>query len=91
MTSLQTDGLRDFATGKLETRGLGWYVNMDGNPKVGEVLSWRTFMHGGATTTWLAIDPERNLIIVMLANRLGVTETEELQARLARAVVDDLS
>jgi CubicO group peptidase (beta-lactamase class C family) len=46
-----------------EKRGLGWVIN-----PYPEVLSASTFSHTGFTGTMLCIDPEKDLIIILLAN-----------------------
>jgi CubicO group peptidase (beta-lactamase class C family) len=51
-----------------EPRGLGWALK--GCPFVGTAASARAFGHTGFTgTSWLA-DPERDLVVVLLSNRV---------------------
>jgi CubicO group peptidase (beta-lactamase class C family) len=82
MLKLQTAGLFNIE-GQPQTWGLGWYLNQDGGTGFGP-LSNRAFGHGGATGTWICIDPEQELIVVKLANRLGVTleDSVKMQSQL---------
>ncbi len=92
MTRLQTPGLRDYIGGNIVTWGLGWYLNRDGRPNgFGRYLSERAFGHGGATTTRLTIDPENELVLAFMSNRIDMTfDQETLEARVADAVMQDL-
>jgi CubicO group peptidase (beta-lactamase class C family) len=87
MTEVQTDGLRDIE-GDLVTWGLGWYLNMSGGR--GELLSEDSFYHGGATTTVLAVDPARDLVIVFLANRVEYPDGSTLHAELIDSIIREL-
>jgi serine-type D-Ala-D-Ala carboxypeptidase len=55
-----------------EARGLGWKINdpaTGGGPRsAGQLLSARTFGHTGFTGTCLWVDPEKELVAVLLAN-----------------------
>jgi CubicO group peptidase (beta-lactamase class C family) len=51
-----------------EPRGLGWALK--GCPFLGARASARAFGHTGFTGTSLLIDPERDLVIVLLSNRV---------------------
>jgi CubicO group peptidase (beta-lactamase class C family) len=62
-TSNQTAGLA-------KARGLGWdLLRRPGPSAFGDLLSERTFGHTGFTGTSLAIDPERQLVVILLTNR----------------------
>lgn len=87
MTELQTDGLRD-PEGEPATWGLGWYLNL--NQYRGNLLSKQAFYHGGATSTALAVDPEHDLVIVILANRLGFPDASALHTELIDSVIREL-
>lgn len=59
----------------------------------GELLSTRAFGHTGFTGTSLWIDPEKNLVIVLLTNHLHISSKLDLntiRARFHNAVVTDL-
>jgi CubicO group peptidase (beta-lactamase class C family) len=86
MLTLQTPGIRNLE-GSPQTWGLGWYLNRDGGQGFGP-LSSRAFGHGGITGTWMCVDPESQLIVVKLANRLDVTleDSVKLQSQLLREV-----
>jgi len=89
MTTLQTPGLFNLE-GRKQTWGLGWYLNQDGGNGFG-LLSESAFGHGGATGTWMCVDPERNLVIVKMANRLGVNleESTKMQNELLTTLLEN--
>jgi len=82
-------------------RGLGWQKpDLPGmrfaSPSAawaGHSLSSRAFGHTGFTGTSIAIDPERDLFIVLLTNRVNPTRNNnkitEVRRQLADAVVPD--
>ncbi|HZU12433.1 MAG TPA: serine hydrolase domain-containing protein [Chloroflexota bacterium] len=66
----------DRTLGLEEGRGLGWVINRPSEvfPRsVGSRLSRRTFGHTGFTGTSIWIDPEDDLVIVLLTNRVHPT------------------
>lgn len=93
MTSLQTPGLRNL-DGQPQSWGLGWYLHCDDPPANGfaGMLSRSAFAHGGATGTWLAVDPAEGLVIVLMANQLGLDFATggEMKVHLVRTVVEAL-
>jgi CubicO group peptidase (beta-lactamase class C family) len=92
MLTLQTGGLID-AMGQNVTWGLGWYLNRDGRPAgLTGVLSPSSYGHLGATFCWLQVDPERELVIAQVGNRLGVSldETGAIQRELVTRLLSDL-
>jgi len=67
-------------------RGLGWDIRSGYSANRGEALSPRAFGHGGFTGTSLWIDPELDLFVVFLSNRLhpdGRGEVNALAGRIA--------
>lgn len=60
----------NYTIGLSENRGLGWQLSTprEGHPTEG--LSTRTYGHTGFTGTSVFVDPERDLILVLLTNRL---------------------
>ena len=52
------------------TRGIGWDMKNPGRSWAGSLLSDKTFLHTGFTGTSVAADPERNMIVVFLTNRV---------------------
>ncbi len=66
-------------------RGLGWDMRSVYSRNRGETMSRRAFGHGGFTGTAMWIDPELNLYVVFLSNRLhpdGVGEVNSLAGRI---------
>ena len=53
-----------------QLRGLGWDVLSKYSSNRGEFFSHQAFGHGGFTGTALWIDPELNLFVIFLSNRL---------------------
>jgi len=72
-----------------DVRGYGWrLLPPPGSPEVspdsGRGLSQRAFGHTGFTGTSLWIDPERDLLVVLLTNRVHPTVTPEYMETRAR-------
>lgn len=57
--------------GKLGARGIGWELNA--SFYMGKLASNATFGHTGFTGTSLVIDPRRDLVVVLLTNRVHPT------------------
>jgi CubicO group peptidase (beta-lactamase class C family) len=93
MTSLQTEGLKDVASGEPVTWGFGWYLNRDGRVGgFGHYMSECAFGHGGATGTRLNVDPENQVVVVFLGNRIGmkVDESNLWETAVTDAAMQDL-
>ena len=66
-------------------RGLGWDSYTGYSRNRGELMSDRAFGHGGFTGTAMWVDPELNLYVVFLGNRLhpdGKGEVNDLAGRI---------
>ncbi len=72
--------------GDLEWRGLGWELNAD--YYMGHLASPLTYGHTGFTGTSLVIDPERQLIVVLLTNRVHPTRNGPSQNPSRQAVAN---
>src|SRR5262249_20933986 len=60
-------------------RALGWTVPTEGSAS-GRYFSARSYGHTGFTGTSIWIDPEKDLFVVLLTNRVSPTrETEKIQ------------
>jgi CubicO group peptidase (beta-lactamase class C family) len=57
---------------KLSARGLGWET-ASGNNSGGRRMSGRAFGHTGFTGTSLWVDPERDVFVILLSNRVNPT------------------
>ena len=66
---LSAEVVRRFTTEATEGRALGWEVAA-GERGAGEFLSSRAFGHVGFTGTSLWIDPDRDLFVILLTNRV---------------------
>ncbi|HKE92638.1 MAG TPA: serine hydrolase, partial [Gemmatimonadales bacterium] len=72
------------------SRALGWDTPSDsGYSSAGTILSRRSFGHTGYTGTSIWMDPDHDLFVILLTNRVNPTRanTKILQVR---AVVADL-
>ena len=78
------------------TRALGWDTPSDsGYSSAGTLLSRRSFGHTGHTGTSIWMDPDRDLFIILLTNRIHPTEAStailRVRARVADLVADALT
>ncbi len=70
-------------------RGLGWDMGSAYSRNRGETMSNRAFGHGGFTGTAMWIDPELDMYVIFLSNRLhpdGVGEVNSLAGRIGTIV-----
>jgi CubicO group peptidase (beta-lactamase class C family) len=72
--------------GALESRGLGW--ELDADYYMGKLASSSTYGHTGFTGTSLVVDPRRQLIVVLLANRVHPTRDGPSQNPVRQQVAD---
>ncbi len=72
---LNAETIKQFTTRRSEqsSRGIGWDLKSPTHSWAGTLLSDRTFLHTGFTGTSVAADPERDLIIILLTNRVYPT------------------
>ena len=69
------------------SRALGWDTPSK-NSSAGNYFSARSFGHTGFTGTSLWIDPEKNLFVILLTNRVDPTRNNNRHVPLRRAVAD---
>ena len=79
MTSVQTEGIPRYDNGEVEHWGLGWEKVV---PREGRLVTPSGFGHGGMSGTYLWIEPEHDLVIVFLTNRVG------LDGRVRKGIVN---
>ena len=72
--------------GRIGSRGLGWELNAA--YYMGHLASPRTYGHTGFTGTSLVIDPRRDLIVVLLTNRVHPTRDGPSINSTRQAVAD---
>jgi CubicO group peptidase (beta-lactamase class C family) len=72
---LQERTVREFTTRQSErsSRGIGWDTKASDRSFSGHFTSRSTFLHTGFTGTSVVVDPEKNLIVVLLTNRVHPT------------------
>ncbi|HVT02279.1 MAG TPA: serine hydrolase domain-containing protein [Thermoanaerobaculia bacterium] len=68
--SLITTALKNYTAGSDENRGLGWQLRSANPAHASAPLSSAAFGHGGFTGTSVWVDPERDLVAVLLTNRI---------------------
>jgi CubicO group peptidase (beta-lactamase class C family) len=75
------------ATAQVADRALGWQKE-DGNNSGGHLMSAVAFGHTGFTGTSVWIDPERDVFIVLLSNRVNPTRANTRIGRVRVALAD---
>jgi CubicO group peptidase (beta-lactamase class C family) len=72
---LKEETVKQFTTRQSEqsSRGIGWDTKSSERSFSGYLTSMKTFLHTGFTGTSVVVDPEKNLIIVFLTNRVYPT------------------
>ncbi|HWM92527.1 MAG TPA: serine hydrolase domain-containing protein [Thermoanaerobaculia bacterium] len=71
-------------------RALGWDTKSAEGSSAGTLFSDRSFGHTGFTGTSLWIDPERQLYVILLTNRVHPTRENNLIREVRPAVADDV-
>ena len=61
---------RNFTPFANESRGIGWQLKGSGASPVGDLMSSNTYGHTGFTGTSFYIDPEKELTVMLLTNRV---------------------
>jgi beta-glucosidase-like glycosyl hydrolase/CubicO group peptidase (beta-lactamase class C family) len=86
---LLRETLRDFTTRAHgnTSRALGWDTPA-GRSSAGDYFTARSFGHTGFTGTSIWIDPERDIFVVLLTNRVNPTRANQGHIPLRRAVHD---
>ncbi len=77
--------------GTSSTRALGWDTPSERGSSAGDYLSAAAFGHTGFTGTSIWIDPELDLWVVLLTNRVHPTRENQRHIPLRRAVHDGLA
>jgi len=73
--------------GKESTRALGW-DSPEGGSSAGQFFSPWSFGHTGFTGTSIWIDPEKDLFVVVLTNRVNPSRNNNRHVQLRRDVAD---
>ena len=80
-----------YADSAFSNRGLGWQKPAGNSAWAGAFMGSRAFGHTGFTGTSMAIDPDLDLYIILLSNRVNPTRNNpritEVRRRVADAVV----
>jgi CubicO group peptidase (beta-lactamase class C family)/beta-glucosidase-like glycosyl hydrolase len=70
------------------SRAIGWDTPGGDASSAGEFFSARSYGHTGFTGTSIWIDPERDLFLILLTNRVNPTRANQKHVPLRRAVAD---
>src|SRR5437870_11023454 len=73
--------------GSESSRALGWDTPSP-NSSAGQYFSPRSFGHTGYTGTSIWIDPEKDLFVVVLTNRVNPSRNNNRHVQLRRDVAD---
>jgi len=73
--------------GKESSRALGW-DSPDGGSSAGQFFSPWSYGHTGFTGTSIWIDPQKDLFVVVLTNRVNPTRSNTRHVQLRRDIVD---
>ena len=79
--------IEQFTTRQVADRALGWQ-KPSGTNSAGHLMSERAFGHTGFTGTSIWMDPERDLFIVLLSNRVNPTSVNPRIAGVRVALAD---
>jgi CubicO group peptidase (beta-lactamase class C family) len=93
--AVHPETVREFTRRRAGNRALGWEMRDTTNQEnTGTLLSSAAFGHGGFTGTSIWIDPERDLFVIVLTNRVfaprtrrSITRLKEIRAQVADAAV----
>ncbi|MBW3628934.1 MAG: beta-lactamase family protein [Gemmatimonadetes bacterium] len=69
------------------SRALGWDTPSQGS-SAGRYMSPRSFGHTGFTGTSIWVDPQRDLFVILLSNRVNPTRANQKISPIRRAVAD---
>ena len=81
--------MAEFVTPQANGRALGWDMP-EGRSSAGDYFSASSYGHTGYTGTSIWIDPERDLFVVLLTNRVYPTAANQKHIALRRAVHDQV-
>lgn len=91
---LKEETIRTFTTRQQGSRAIGWDTKVSERSFSGRHTSTKTFLHTGFTGTSVMVDPEKNLIIVFLTNRVHPTRANtkivEVRPRVHDALIEAL-
>ena len=77
-----------YADSAFSNRGLGWQKPAGNSAWAGRFMGSRAFGHTGFTGTSMAIDPELDLYIILLSNRVNPTRNNPRITDVRRRVAD---
>jgi CubicO group peptidase (beta-lactamase class C family) len=84
---IQPGTIQFFTTRQVQDRALGWQ-KPDGKNSAGHLMSERAFGHTGFTGTSIWIDPDRDVFVILLSNRVNPTRNNNKIGRVRVALSD---
>lgn len=86
---IREETVREFTRRQSEqsSRALGWDTPSEGS-SAGELFSPTSFGHTGFTGTSIWMDPERDVFVVLLTNRVDPTRANQRHVKLRRDLAD---
>lgn len=86
---VRPETIRRFITRQVEDRALGWQ-KPSGTNSAGHLMSENAFGHTGFTGTSIWIDPDRNVFIILLTNRVDPTRNNNRIGRVRVQLADGI-
>lgn len=85
---IQEATIKQFTTRQSEksSRGIGWDTKSSDGSFSGRYTSLKTFLHTGFTGTSVVVDPEKNIIVIFLTNRVYPTRNSSKLFKVRPAV-----
>ena len=93
---LKEETVKQFTTRQSEksSRGIGWDTKSSDRSFSGKFTSMKTYLHTGFTGTSVVVDPEKNLIVVFLTNRVHPTRANlkiaDVRPKVHNAILEGL-
>src|SRR5439155_5079985 len=81
--------IQRFTTRQVADRALGWQ-KPDGTNSAGHLMSANAFGHTGFTGTSIWLDPDRDVFIILLSNRVNPTRANTKIGRVRVALADSV-
>jgi CubicO group peptidase (beta-lactamase class C family) len=74
---IKEETVKQFTTRQSQktSRGIGWDMKSSDRSFSGTLTSMKTFLHTGFTGTSVVADPEKNVIVILLTNRVNPTRS----------------
>jgi CubicO group peptidase (beta-lactamase class C family) len=84
---LASDAIATFTKRQVEDRALGWQ-KPNGTNSAGHLMSADAFGHTGFTGTSIWMDPQRDVFVILLSNRVNPTRNNQRIGRVRTQLAD---